>query len=329
VISEQDKEFVISQYKNGLSIFKIQRVIHRTGSTISKILRDAGIETCKRHQKDESFFERINTFEKAYCLGRLYADGHIRIRHKKNSKSTSYNFGLTTSGKDKEDLIKFLKCFESDYKIDERLRPPSPKGGKKWTTQCTIDFYSKKMVEDLIKLGCDVGGKGVKIRFPTIDIVSEELLSAFTLGYFDGDGSTSDKYKNSTPFVILGNKEFCVGMMKWLSNKLKLPEANIRSHGTIWSFNYGGRLQLRKIRDLLYKNATIWMSRKRKIFDEFLDAQRRKYQHLFDFEEQKIIEEYKSGKKCSNICADNNINWARLFKLIKRHGIRLRHTVLS
>jgi hypothetical protein len=329
MISEQDREFVISQYKSGLSIFKIQRVIHKTGSTISKILRDAGIETCKRYEKDELFFEQINTFEKAYCLGRLYADGHIRIRHKKNSKSTSYNFGLTTSGKDKEDLIKFLKCFGSDYKIDERLRPPSPKGGKKWTIQCTIDFYSKKMVEDLIKLGCDIGGKGEKIRFPTVGIVSEEFLPAFTLGYFDGDGSTSDKYKNSTPFVILGNKEFCVGMMEWLSSKLGLPKANVRPKKSIWCFNYGGRLQLRKIRDLLYKNATIWMSRKRKIFDDFLDAPRRKYQHLFDFEEQKIIEEYQSGKKCVDICIGNNINRTRLFKLIKRYGIQLRHATLS
>jgi hypothetical protein len=331
-ISDEEKGFVVDQYKNGVSIIKLSKIVHRTGSTISKILQDAGIETCKRYEKDESFFGQINSFDKAYCLGRLYADGHVifNISDRENFKSAKYEISLTACEKDKNDLVAFLKCIKANYPIVPRWVPPSSKGGKNWSLENTVFVNSKKMVEDLMKLGCFAGKKGDKIRFPTTDIVPEEFLPGFCLGYFDGDGSTYDgSERNVTPFVILGNQEFCAGMMEWLSNKLNLPKATVYPHGTIWAFGYGGRLQVRKIRDLLYKNATIWMPRKRKIFDDFLDAPRRKYQHLFDFEEQKVIDEYKSGKKCDDICKDNNINNTRLFGIVERNNIDLRNPEMA
>ena len=48
-----------------------------------------------------------------------------------------------------------------------------------------LDFNSKKLCLDLTKLGA-VRNKSLILTFPKF--ITDELMSSFILGYFDGDG---------------------------------------------------------------------------------------------------------------------------------------------
>ena len=75
--------------------------------TITKYLKERNIEITNTHGKvpfNEEFFDNINTEEKAYWLGFLYADGYI--------SSKDFRIGLSISIKDIEHLEKIWKILE-------------------------------------------------------------------------------------------------------------------------------------------------------------------------------------------------------------------------
>lgn len=124
---------------------------------------------------------------------------------------------------------------------------------------------SKPMSEKLLSLGM-FSDKSFKIRFPNIH---ESLFNHFIRGFFDGDGCISTyllkgKYK-SCSFSITSNKfileEIQVILMKELQlSKTKLARDNRGNN--INSLVYGGKQNCIKIRDWLYKDATIYLQRK-------------------------------------------------------------------
>ena len=67
-------------------IFNISKELKISDSRFSKYLRECGIETNKYHKPkiDENVFNIIDTEEKAYWLGFLYADGCITKRNGNN-----------------------------------------------------------------------------------------------------------------------------------------------------------------------------------------------------------------------------------------------------
>lgn len=130
----------------------------------------------KKHNLNESFFEKIDSEEKAYFLGLMYSDGYIF-----SSKHTK-GLGIQLQEPDKELLIKFNQCLKSNYplmvvkRLDENHQ------------NCIRLYgYSKKIAEDLTKQGC-FENKTKKLQFPSCNQVPSNLIHHFIRGYFDGDG---------------------------------------------------------------------------------------------------------------------------------------------
>ena len=76
--------------------------------SVSKILKDAGVviyNTAQHTCIDETVFDVIDTEEKAYWLGFMYADGCIY--------SKEYRMELSLQGSDVEHLQKFSKFLKS------------------------------------------------------------------------------------------------------------------------------------------------------------------------------------------------------------------------
>src|SRR5258706_15879796 len=76
----------------------------------NNILRRTHSESCKRYSMDETFFEKIDTEEKAYILGLMYSDGNINRRGDK--KLRGFELALSGDGELKllqkiKDIIKF------------------------------------------------------------------------------------------------------------------------------------------------------------------------------------------------------------------------------
>ena len=117
-----------------------------------------------------NYFKIIDTKEKAYWLGFLYADGFIEV----NGKRVVIELGK----EDKDLLVRFAESlkFNRDYisYIEEH-------------DSYILRFQNEAFCNYLINLGMIPGNlKSKNIELPKLD--SRELCLAFLLGYFDGDG---------------------------------------------------------------------------------------------------------------------------------------------
>jgi hypothetical protein len=133
------------------------------------------------------FFETIDTKEKAYWLGFLYADGYL-IEHPNRAE-----IRLKLKIKDEETINRFCDTLQLDkdkkeYVIDE--------GGH---TEAMIRFCCRKMSDGLISHGLTFR-KSKTIQLPKLPHPSLEL--AFLLGYYDGDGRTH------TTIISSGSNQF-------------------------------------------------------------------------------------------------------------------------
>lgn len=98
---------------------------------------------------DENIFDNINTEEKAYWLGFIFADGYI--------SSKSFHFELSLSLKDKDHLQKF-----SDFcKYTKSIKTDS--------YRCRFCLRNKHLWNTLNNYGC-VPQKSLILKFPNIEI---------------------------------------------------------------------------------------------------------------------------------------------------------------
>lgn len=98
-----DKD-IIPEYNKGTSLSKLAKQFNTTIQTLSRHLKVKGIEVINRQNEtkfDESIFDSIDTEEKAYWLGFIFADGYISSRDN--------TFELSLKGSDVEHLEKFHK----------------------------------------------------------------------------------------------------------------------------------------------------------------------------------------------------------------------------
>ena len=206
----------------------------------------------KNRRAEKSFnievFNNIDTEEKAYWLGFLFADGSV------NRYKNSYTIELSLASKDRLHLEKFAKFIgkEKMYSDDIRSR---------------ISIGSKEMFYKLIEHGC-TENKSLTLKFPNKNIFEDEsLLIHFIRGYFDGDGcvSHSDKEKKRVSVSILGTKDFLSNL-----NKIAYPEKEMKLHNenNIYILSFNGRTAI-KFLSRLYDNSSVYLERKKEKYIEY------------------------------------------------------------
>lgn len=122
------------------------------------------------------YFDIIDSHEKAYWLGFLYADGYV---------TKDDRWGLELSSKDKSHIQNLLNAIEYTGIIKERTR------GK--ATTCSFLIKNKHMTDSLINNGV-VPNKTYFLEFPNEEILSSTYYNDFIRGFFDGDGSIYFNY---------------------------------------------------------------------------------------------------------------------------------------
>lgn len=198
---------------------------------------------------DDDVFETIDTEEKAYWLGFLYADGCIY------KSRNSYVIEVGLSIKDIGHLVKFKKFLNSNHV----LKIKDYKGYK----SCSITIRSQKMAKDLMDKGC-IPNKSLLLTFPSNDIIPNDLRHHFIRGYFDGDGcvyGSDDGRVYSVSFV--GTNEFLTSMQEVLFEEVELTQTAVKkSKGRAYETGWGGIENCGKIFKYLYKNCSICLYRK-------------------------------------------------------------------
>lgn len=238
-------------FTQGMSLRQIEKETGIPRKRISRLLKEEGIEvkarskgtTGKRkYQMNEDLFEAIDTKEKAYWLGFLYADGYVGFN--------KLEVGLAI--KDIGHLEKFRQFLKTDAPIGRRMIKESQ--------ACRINICSTKLVNDLEKHGC-TQAKSLTLQWPQL---SPGLYSHFMRGYFDGDGCCYRRKDGQLCWSLLGTEEFLSEYQKVLIN-LGLSKTSMRltkTHGQAYEIRYSGNNIVKKIEEFLYQDSTVHLERK-------------------------------------------------------------------
>lgn len=196
----------------------------------------------------DDWFEVIDTEEKAYWLGFLYADGYVTSGNK---------IGLSLATSDRSHVEKFKVAISAESPIKD-YETQTSYGLAKYSR---LLFTSKKMYDDLASHGL-IERKTNTITFPTISI-KDELVSHFIRGYFDGDGSMSGLKKETYAIKICGTESILRSIEKFFPIKNKERVLYERKEGqVVKSLDISGSKQVIDCINYLYNNATVYLDRK-------------------------------------------------------------------
>ena len=263
----------IDLYDQGLSYTEIGKRISVNRKTVSFYLKKNGITPNPKFSKyiskvpleklrkyDYSYcdhiFDVIDTEEKAYWLGFLYADGYIS-----DAKTT---VELSLKEEDYNHIIKFRKFLKLENKPITKKIKHFKNGVDK--TLYKFSFNSQSVKDNLIKLGC-FPNKTFFLKFPTEDIVPKNLIHHFIRGYIDGDGCIYVSKKNIISVEVIGTEDFLIGYKKWVNlGHNKIYNCSCTSVKRAMYFNK----QALNLLERLYKDSNIYLERKYNIYKNFL-----------------------------------------------------------
>ena len=218
---------------------------------------------------NKDYFSKIDSSDKAYWLGFLYADGCIN-RYYKNDKLKSMTLEISLSEKDKHHLEKFNQCLESNVPIHNRK---SNIGDKKYDS-VRLNICCTKMCYDLINLKC-TPQKTFTIRFPDENIVPKEYIRDWLRGFFDGDGCISTTMMSGSPhitIVITGIEEMLKDISSFLLSEnilRKKPLLVNDNRSKAYALRIYGTDTIKEFLDYIYKDATIYLDRKYQKYIDF------------------------------------------------------------
>lgn len=198
---------ICSLYVNGLNTVELGKMFSVKPTSIWNLLLKRGVhirnssECRKTFNVNFSYFKSIDSADKAYFLGLLYADGCLAQNRWQTSISLQEEDGYI--------LQKFKEYigYEGGLKF---VRQDHKKASYK--NQTKLCFSDKRIYLDLVNLGC-VPKKSQLIRFP-FEHVDRKFWREFIRGYFDGDGYVCGSKQRSAGFV--GNIEFLTSIQNIL-----------------------------------------------------------------------------------------------------------------
>lgn len=233
-----------------------------------KIRNDS--EQARKYSCNENYFEIIDTEQKAYWLGFMYADGWVSFKKGYNNKS----MGLTLSSCDIEHLYKFKDALEYNGNIHTYV-PDKEKFIYNTKNYSRLLIKNDKIVDDLIDKGCFPLKTNILI-FPTEKQVPKIFLNHFIRGYNDGDGSIivfiNKKNQLCGKVAVTGTLELIKGIQKYFNiEHLKLSKRFKESTSNNCTLDIGGIPQVLRICSLLYENSTVYLDRKYEKYKTLLE----------------------------------------------------------
>lgn len=240
--TDEQVAYIIDKYINkNYSLKQLGKEFGCSYGTIRNLLNKHHIKSRGSKQgypRNEFYFSKIDTEEKAYWLGFLYADGCVH--------SNSYEISVNIT--DKEHVKKFQKAIEA---INHKITITNDKRWENAKTLYQFSIKDKQLHEDLTKWGC-IPQKSLKIdKIPNIP---RDFVSHFIRGYFDGDGSLHYlKGTNNYRISFVGTQSFLMDIQKELQTNVSLY---FGSSGKAYNLQISGRKQVERILNYIYQDST-------------------------------------------------------------------------
>lgn len=226
--------------KNRKEISEIMGVTLRSVTNYQKTTGVKPVYNPRLPNLNEDYFSAIDTEEKAYILGFIYADGYFES----HERALTFNI----SRKDIDILLKIKKALDCGNEIKES------------TTKNCVRLYlsSTKLVADLKKLGLS-SRKSLVVRFPKLE---ENLYRHFIRGFFDGDGHIGKRQCA----LVIGSDSFYKGFSEYIKRTFgkELYKNDMGNYYRV-QFNRGDH----EIINWMYKDSNIYLDRKHKAYLDY------------------------------------------------------------
>lgn len=259
---------VVDLYLSGLSLEQVGIRVGVPASRVRARLEKSGVprrspgEANRKHSCDDNFFEIIDTEPKSNWLGFLAADGNLH--------SNKSEVRLKLERGDKDHVVKFKEALGATKLVYDR------EGIHKNGSTCYssgISINSQKMYNDLISHG--VPPRKSLILKPPVG-VPKHLTHHWIRGYFDGDGCVSFTGEERRTGEKKGTRRVLVKItstervLKFIQERLGGMGQKIRPASGSKSFSLVIKVQedVKKFYNYIYKDATVYLERKKKFFDE-------------------------------------------------------------
>ncbi len=252
-LNDIDCSNICNDYLLGLSYVLLSKKYNICTWSIRNVLKKNNIKSrIRKHNCNEDYFEKIDTNEKAYWLGLLFADGYVRKRKQSNGKHKQGGIvGISLKNGDEYLLEKLIIDLESTYKLTKQI--------KNEFLSYKLEVNSSKMADDLINLGC-VPNKSLKLLPP---ILTDKFICHFIRGYFDGDGSIG-RYDGRLKFTLLGTNDLLTWILNYFKSKGMKTDPKISKKKNIYSIQVNSISDIELIRNILYTSSNDYYLKRKK-----------------------------------------------------------------
>jgi hypothetical protein len=224
-----------------------------------------GFSYARKYSLDEHYFDIIDTEEKAYILGFIYADG--------NNLYCTNRISIKLSIVDEEILKKMSNIFFGEEILKYNFRTNN--SGKIFE-YVSLNLFSKHMSRHLATLGV-VEAKSHKIIFP--EWLDKSLYRHFIRGLIDGDGwiylPKLEDNRNSPNVGLICTRKLNDFLQNLLNKELGLKSYLVKAHkqdiDIMCEIRIKNYHQCKILLDWLYKDSTIYLQRKYNLYQDFLN----------------------------------------------------------
>lgn len=260
VIPQEHKDAMVSSYLSGKTAKEAAAVFGYSHQACYGELERRGIgrrgrsEAHRKYEVDQTFFDVVDSEEKAYWLGFLTADGTIEAD----------SIRVCLAAKDRLHLVKFLSAIQSEHPIGDRI-----------TTLDGKEFPGVEVHVGSQKLSGGIQALGVTPRksfsaTPSSN-VPEHLLPHYWRGVIDGDGSfvagvNKRSGRSKWSVQACGTKAITQGFVDWVCSFATTgAEPKPRGGNGTFVVKINGNRLSKRIAEELYRDAHVWLDRKHEI----------------------------------------------------------------
>lgn len=230
--------------------------------TIAKHFKELGIKIVNKQncaKFDENIFDNIDSEDKAYWLGFIFADGYISSSPLRDGVKKYYNFEISLGIKDLNHLEKFktFMRYDKNLIIDDH--------------RCRFVIANKHLWNTLNAYGC-TPNKSLILKFPNL---SNDLIRHFIRGFFDGDGCITRQVNHLTvsPRIsLLGTKDVLEKILHHSNTNATFRHDTRHSEETLtldWNKEQGI-----KFINYIYNNSNVYLDRKYALYQFFKQGSR-------------------------------------------------------
>lgn len=272
VASLVSKEILEEAYERLGTLKAVARELKIDPEGVSRYMEKFSLAYNKqvRYNCDHDFFSRDNE-ETFYVAGFIAADGCVKDRES-SSGEIRPEITISLSKKDKIFLERLRQLIKAETPIRDYIIKNSKRNinwNDTWKSELTIT--SKQICDDLERFNI-VPRKSLIYTFPEW-MKTHPLAHHFMRGYNDGDGSfflgklKDGRTVEQVYFSLRGTVKFLTIFRSILEEKcdLDIRKKSVIENTGIGILEYGGNGVVGKITDYLYKDATIYLPRKRDI----------------------------------------------------------------